>query len=151
MARQIEDPLLRVKAEVEKQAAAERQQQQPDMSKMLMDSLDKGSTRMFPGMDGIPFRLPAGQQVPSIKKDDPEHMQPRTIADAHVRMFNMAKPADIAEYEKVWDKAAKGLILISKEDMHWSDKEQTYIVFLRWGELYLELSKEGIDAHRSFK
>ena len=106
--------------------------------------------RLLPGMDGIPFRLPRGEQMPQLKQDDPEHMQPKTVADAHVRLFNLGKESDLAEYAQIWDKAAKGTVLISAEERHWSDKEQTFLVFLRWGELFLELSKEGRDAHRTF-
>ena len=31
-----------------------------------------------------------------------------------------------------------------------SDREQTFLAFLRWGELFLEIPKEGLDAHRTF-
>lgn len=106
-------------------------------------------TRLFPGMDGIPFRNAPGQPVPMIKHDDPEYMQPKTTADAHAKVFNLAKAPDLKEYNDVWDKAAKGHVLISKEELHWSDKEQSFLAFLRWGELYLELSREGANAHRS--
>ena len=106
--------------------------------------------RLFPGLDNIPFRLPKGQQVPSIKHNDPEHMQPRPVADAHARVFNLSKKNDLEEYNRVWDGAAKGTLLISREELQWSDKEQTFLAFLRWGELYLEIPKEGLDAHRTF-
>lgn len=142
------DPLLKVKA------AAMKAMGEPTSAartKEVEMSADPRSMRVFPGLDGIPFRQKPGQQTPMLKQDDPEFMQPKMIADAHVRLFNMSKPEDLREYEAVWDKAAKGLVLISSEKDHWSDKEQTFLILLRWGELYLELSKEGADAHRSFK
>jgi len=117
--------------------------------KALMGGLDM--TRLFPGLDGIPFRANKHDLAPMLKKDDPDFMQPKTTADAHARMFNMSKENDMRAYNEIWDKAAKGTILISVEERHWSEKEQTFLIFLRWGELFLELSKEGANAHRSFK
>lgn len=107
--------------------------------------------RLFPGHDGIPFRLTGDQrQAPMLKNDDPEHMQPMPVADAHVRIFDMSKDIDVSEYAQVWDSAAKGTVLISAEERHWSDKTQNFLIFLRWGELFLELPKGGADAHRTF-
>ena len=107
--------------------------------------------KMYPGLDGIPFKQKSGEPLPQLKDGDPEYMQPRTSADAHVRLFNMSDVKDLREYTDVWDQAAKGLVLISMEEKHWSDKEQTFLVLLRWGTLYLELTKEGVHAHQSFK
>lgn len=106
--------------------------------------------RLFPGYDNIPFRLPRGNQPLNLKQDDPEHMQPKPVADAYAKVFNLSTKKDLEEYNEVWDKAAKGTVLISREELQWSEKEQTFLAFLRWGELYLELPKEGLDAHRTF-
>lgn len=132
MSETMKDPILRVGAKTEEGKAK------------------LSPYRVFPGIDNIPFRIPKNIQVPQLKQDDPAHMQPATVADAHAKVFNLGKQADLAEYNDVWDKAAKGIVLISKEESHWSDREQTFLVFLRWGELYLEIPKEGLDAHRTF-
>jgi len=96
---------------------------------------------LFPGMDGLPFRLQPGQNFPMLKDDDPDYMQPQPVADAHVKVFNLNKKEDVKEYADVWDKAAKGLVIISAEERHWSDEIQNFKVFLRWGEVYLEIPK----------
>ena len=96
---------------------------------------------VYPGLEGLPFRLPPGEQFPMLKQDDPDYMQPQQVADAYVKVFDLSKKEDLEEYAEVWDKASKGLILISAEERHWSDEIQNFKVFLRWGEVYLEMPK----------
>ena len=96
---------------------------------------------IFPGLDGLPFRLKSGQQFPMLKHNDPEYAQPQPVADAHVKVFDLSNEDDVKEYAEIWDKAAKGLIMISAEERHWSDKKENFKIFLRWGEVYLEMPK----------
>ena len=94
---------------------------------------------VFPGIDGQRFRLWPDQQLPLLKNDDP--VQPIPVADARVKIFDLSKPTDIREYEAVWDQAAKGEIIISSEEKQWCEGTQSWKVFLRWGEVYLEMPK----------
>jgi hypothetical protein len=103
--------------------------------------------KLLRGLDGIPFRLLPDQSVPHRKEDDPGFMQPRAMADAYVRVFDTEEKKDMKEYEKVWDEAAKGRVMISKEEMQWSEKTGSWKIFLRWGEVFLEMPKSEVAEH----
>jgi len=94
---------------------------------------------VLPGIDGRRFRLRAGQELPLLKKDDP--LQPEPVADARVKIFDCSKQEDLSEYARVWDDAAKGDVMISAEERHWCDETQNFKIFLRWGEVYMEMPK----------
>lgn len=105
----------------------------------------------MPKMDGMHFRLHKGQSIPQLKDDDPDYMKPKPVADAHVRVFNMGDPQDVDDYAAVWDEAAKGHIMISAEERHWSEAIQNFKIFLRWGDMYLELPRHEVPhAQRQF-
>jgi hypothetical protein len=91
--------------------------------------------------EGPPLRLYPGQRVPDIKRDDPDELKPQLRADAHVRMFYMGKPDDVREYQDIYTRVTRGQAVISADERHWGDKTQSFLVFLRWGELFLELPK----------
>ena len=93
--------------------------------------------------DGLPFRLKPGQSAPLLKEDDPMYMRPVTVADAHVKVFDMNKSSDLKEYAKIYDMAAKQKAIISAEERHWCDKTQSFHIFLRWGELFSEMPEGG--------
>ena len=94
--------------------------------------------RYYPGIHGIPFRLAKGQQMPSFKNDDGERQQPKEVSEGHAKIFKLGDPAQLEAYNEIIDRVAKGQILLSKEEMHWSDKDDAYHIFLRWVEMYLE-------------
>lgn len=101
--------------------------------------------------DGMRFRLHKGQTVPQLKNDDPSHLRPQPVADAHVKVFDMSNAEDVAEYTGVWDEASKGNIMISAEERHWSDAIQNFKVFLRWGDVYLEIPRYEVPhAQRQY-
>jgi hypothetical protein len=86
-----------------------------------------------------PFRIRAGQSVPLISNNDPEHLRPQLVFDGHARMFIMSNAEDAASYAKIADGVAKGDIALVREEITWSDKHQSYVVFARWHEAYREL------------
>lgn len=97
----------------------------------------------YEGVDGIPFRLHKDEQFPMVKTDDPEDMQPKLKADAKVKVFDLSKKADLEEYADVWNRAGKGVVLISAEERHWCETTQNFKVFLRWGDAYLAMPRKG--------
>lgn len=110
----------------------------------LGDWAPKSRVKLYPGWDDIPFRQPEADDLPFIKRDDPEHLQPKIVVDARIRVFDLSRPKDLSDYSRVWDLAAKGTVMISAEERHWSEKTHSFHVFLRWGELYREMPKEEI-------
>jgi hypothetical protein len=100
----------------------------------------KGSgTKILSGIDGVRFRLRKGQAIPQLKDSDPDHLRPKPVADAYTRVFDMSDDEDLKEYTRVWNEAAKGHIMISAEERHWCDATQNFKIFLRWGDVYLEI------------
>ena len=103
----------------------------------MSDKQATGQPMILPGLEGKRFRLQSGQKMPMLKKDDP--VQPTPVADAHVQVFDLSKPKDLEKYTRVWDEAAKGDVMISVEERHWCEQAQNFKIFLRWGEVFLEL------------
>ena len=97
----------------------------------------------YQGFDGIPFRLAKDEQFPMLKNDDPASIQPQLKADARVRVFDLSKKEDLKEYTEVWDRATKGVVIISVEERHWCDTTQNFKIFLRWGDAYLAMPRKG--------
>lgn len=110
---------------------------------------------LYPGMDGIPFRLQAGQDMPFVKEDDPFHRRPQEVRDGRAKVFDLGKKEDLKEYNTIIDRAAKGQVLLSREDVQWDTKRQTFVAFVRWLELYLEVpdttrGQYDEQGHRTF-
>lgn len=99
--------------------------------------------RLFPGLGGIPFRLMPGETVPMIKDSDPQRLRPTEVREGHAKIFDLSDPKQLAEYEGVIDKVAKGWALLSREEIQWDASKMRYMAFLRWVEVYLEQPKRG--------
>ena len=95
--------------------------------------------------NGAPFRLKAGDRMPHFKSDDQPHNQPQEVMDAHARVFDFAKPDDVAAYDVVIDIVAKQRAMISKDEINWDEKSGAYKAFLRWVELFLEKPSTGVN------
>ena len=89
----------------------------------------------------IPFRTHMGQEHPTLKRTDPERQQPQLVRDARIKVFNLSEPADVAEYEQIWDQVAKGLAVISVEERQYDKTIKNWRVFLRWATLFYEVPK----------
>lgn len=101
----------------------------------------KPKVQILPGIDGVPFRMPANEQIPFIKSTDTR--QPVEVLDAHVRIFDLSDKKDLKEYTEVMDMVAKGRCLFSAEDRQWDPEKKTFIVFLRWLTRFMEMPKNG--------
>ena len=97
----------------------------------------RSKSQLLPGIDGVPFRLPAGEQVPNLKQTDVR--QPVEVWDAHVKVFYLNSREDLKDYTTVVDQIAKGTCLLSAEDRQWDDSKKTFVIFLRWLSRYLEM------------
>jgi hypothetical protein len=103
----------------------------------MSNSLHKNngvSDIIFPGWDGIPYR---GRAVPDLKESDKG--QPEEVWDGKARVFDFDKQADVLEYNRIVDCAAKGIYVICVEDRHWSEKTDNIKIYLRWAERFAEL------------
>jgi hypothetical protein len=82
-------------------------------------------------IDGIFNGLPYEGPTLNLKKDDPPHMQPRLVCEVSVRTFMMNNPKDVKEYEQAMEDVGRGWSQISKEEMVWIDRQETWKIFLR--------------------
>jgi len=101
--------------------------------------------RVYPGIDGLPFRLPVGDRVPDLVEDDAQSRRPVEVYDGKVRMFDMGKPEDVEEYAKIFDLVAKGVAQFAREEVHWNQKTNSFCVFLRWMEIYTEMPRRLVE------
>lgn len=77
--------------------------------------------------------LPDGlSQMPLIAPTDPGYKQVQEIWTAKVRVFDLSKEEDIAEYEKVWQAVCDGMAKISESKIDFVEKKGTYTALLRW-------------------
>jgi len=102
-----------------------------------------------PGFDGLPFR---GLTIPDLVKDGP---QPVEVLDAKVRVFDLSDTKQLAEYEAICDKVAKGLFLMSREEMEWVPENKNWMVMIRFLPRYAEeagkhLNRLKFDSERGY-
>ena len=102
-----------------------------------------------PGFEGLPFR---GLTIPDLVKDGP---QPIEVLDAKVRIFDLSDPIQLAESEAIYDKIAKGLFLLSREEMEWVPENKNWMLFLRFLPRYAEeagkhLNRLKFDSERGY-
>lgn len=99
----------------------------------------KQKYRLYGNGGPVPFRRHPGQGLPDLKNNDDPKFRPQQVMDAKVRVFNMGDPDHLADYQRVADMVAKQRAMISKEEITWSEKQDNYVVFLRWVELFEEM------------
>jgi hypothetical protein len=80
--------------------------------------------------NGLPYR----GRVLDLKNDDPPEKQPQLKHTVSVRMFDLTKEAELAEYQKICQGFADGKYVCSHEEIKFDEKNGTYKVFLRWME-----------------
>ena len=111
------------------------------------DGSAKSRFRLFGNnLSPAPYRLWNGDAVPNVKEDDPPHKKPQEVMDVHARIFDTSSEDDLKAYSSITDMVGKGTAMISKEEIHWSDKRDTFVIFLRWVELFLEAPSRVGDA-----
>ena len=76
-----------------------------------------------------------GRRV-DLKDTDPEHMQPALSYSAHTRIFRLSDEKDLKDYTAVWDSVVSGMAQIGIEERQYIPEEKTWIVLLRWVELF---------------
>jgi len=82
-------------------------------------------------IDGIFNGLPYTGPALNLKNDDPPHMQPRLVCEVKVRTYMMNNPDDVRDYEKAMEDVGKGWARISREEMEWVERHETWKIFLR--------------------
>ncbi len=89
----------------------------------------------FPGIDGIPYRNRSGM-VPHFKSDDPEYKKPHKVLETYADVFCL--PQDKERYSEILKKVSRGAATVSREEFQYDPESKSFVVFLRWGEYYLE-------------
>lgn len=95
-----------------------------------------GTKVVFPGHDGLPFR---GSEIPDLRRGG---KQPVERKYAKVKVLDLSKPDQLAEYQAICDLVAKGWSALSREEMEWVPEKQNWIVFIRYVEKFAEMEGE---------
>lgn len=112
------------------------------------------AAQIYPGLDGIPFRLHPGQQVPFLKQNEIDSPRLSEVREGRACIFDLSCDNQLSDYNDIIDRAAKGTVLLSREEVNWDAERRTYVAFVRWIELYLESPVEGkcdADGNRILK
>ena len=83
------------------------------------------------GADPLPFRRYAGDPVLHAKQTDGPEAQPRTYMDVDVRVFDLAKEADLKAYNEAMMEVGQRQWQLSQERIEFSQQTGGYVVFLR--------------------
>jgi hypothetical protein len=87
--------------------------------------------RIHLGADNIPF-LTKKSHVPDYRNGDPRYAQPQPTKHVYVNILDLANENDLARYEMIWRNVGLGNVGISREEMEWVEKDQSWKVMLRW-------------------
>lgn len=87
-------------------------------------------------VNGVWEGLPYKGKPYSFKNDDPEHMQPRMVRKAHIRIFMLDKDEDLKDYEAIMQNVCDDTAQISVEERKYDKKAKTWRILLRWVDLY---------------
>lgn len=94
----------------------------------------------FPGLDGIPFR---GDKpyAPITKEGDP--ISPKVVTDGRARVFDMSDDQDLTDYADLWSKLSSNpsRYILGFEEKQYNPQAKSWLVFMRWGEKWLEIPK----------
>ena len=96
---------------------------------------DNDNMIAFPGFEGAPYR---GSAIPMLKNTDPERTQPQVNLYARVKILDLSKPEQLAEYQRIYDCIAKGYYVFSYEDIQFVKSSNSWTVLIRYGERYAE-------------
>jgi hypothetical protein len=80
--------------------------------------------------------IPDGvSELPLIDKDTPPDKQVQEHWVAHVRVFRLNDPEELAEYTKVWQMICDGHAVQSERRTEFKPDTGEFVALLRWAEL----------------
>jgi hypothetical protein len=106
--------------------------------------------KMFPGLDGIPYRSRGGM-TPNLKNSDPEHLRPALVTDMHVKVFDLTNEEDRTGLEQVLTRCAKGRAYQSHREQNFDPSTGSYKVLLIWGDFFYEDPQETRDGTTTYR
>jgi len=115
--------------------------ERPPLPAHLLDPANVlGKESVLPGMDGLPFRGP----IPDLRETDPDHMRPQVGYGAHVQLFVLSKPKDLAYYQQVIQLMANGFAVMGAEDRVYDKDIKSWRILLRWYEQFATMKPRGM-------
>ena len=107
----------------------------------------EGEFRVFRTPGEFPTRIPVKEAVPLLRDDDPESKKLQIVADGRAAMFVMNNDADAKSCQAIAEKVAKGEAAIQREEITWSEALQSYVVYMRWNEIYQEMAQKSGESN----
>jgi hypothetical protein len=72
-----------------------------------------------------------------VKDDDPAYKKPQRVCKAHIETFNLLDEEQVKRFERVCDLAVNGQVVVEIEERKFIEKEQSWVVFMRWYDVYM--------------
>lgn len=95
---------------------------------------------MVPHRPRLFVDVPGGVDVPLVKDTDPDDKKFQKHLLARVKVFNLSDPADLAEYQRVWQMVSYGqAVMCEKTPAVQHPVTGNWSAFLRWGEYQIKL------------
>ena len=84
-------------------------------------------------------------EVPLIHPKDPDSKQIQEVLVPRIRVFDLSKPEDVIDVEKVWQAIASRAALYSESKTEFDAKRGTFVQYIRWSEVVHALPGQ-VDA-----
>ena len=74
-------------------------------------------------------------EVPLIHPKDPDAKQIQAVLVPHVRVFDLSKPEEVQDLEKVLQNVFLKRAVVSEIKTHFDENKSTFIQYLRWSDI----------------
>lgn len=91
-------------------------------------------------IDGVPYR---GKPLPAMPEAEMENRL-KKVADPQIKIFDMAKPTDVKEYQSILGKITAGWATCIHVDRQFVADEQKWLVYMEWADWYMQ---DGAPMH----
>lgn len=97
-----------------------------------IESVLLSAGNLFSGPDGADVRTAPGQLPPIIPQGESIYDQMNLVYDVSVRVFDLTKSEDLKDYTEIMNQLGHRQAELSVEERHWSEKNNNWVIFLRW-------------------
>jgi hypothetical protein len=111
---------------------------QEDIKKEGMPGVEEDAIKIEGTFNGLPYRGP----MIYIKHTDRDERLPQLIKKLRVKRFDLGESKDLEEYEKVCQMLTDGTAQLSVEKIEYAPDKTTWIVLMRWIEMWYGPPKE---------
>jgi len=103
-----------------------------------------GNGGMTPGAGSMNGPRPWGTvpwRGPKMDRREGDGVEPMLVYDTRVQVFDLTDPVGLEKYQEVSNKIANGEYRMGREEIEFSKEKGTWLVMMRWYEMYYEAPK----------